>query len=143
MKEKGLKFDDEKLQMDLLSVKALFGVTKILNFGAKKYSSRNWENGIRYGRVEAALLRHLLSWWDGEDINPETEENHIYHVLCNAMFLAHYVSNPEKYAEFDDRPQEKEKNVKQKKKASKLSTTKKSTTNKSNIKTATAVEGDY
>ena len=102
--QKGTKYDGDKLRYDLLSTAAIRELVSILTFGSKKYGDRNWENGINYSRVMGALKRHLDAWWDNEDLDPESGKNHLYHVLCNAMFLAHYVSYPELYKEFDDRP---------------------------------------
>ena len=107
--DEGKKNDTEKARMDLISPPAMFALARILGFGSKRYGDRNWELGIKYGRVMAALQRHLLAWWGGEDLDPETGENHLHHVLCNAMFLSHFVSHPEKYGEFDDRPNNPEK----------------------------------
>ena len=104
MANEGMKFDSEKLRYDLLSPEAIEGLVKIITFGATKYGDRNWENGIKFSRVFGALQRHGWTWWDKKDLDEETKLNHLYHLLCNAMFLVHFISNPEKYKEFDDRP---------------------------------------
>ena len=103
--EEGRKDDGGKLMYELIPPSAMRGLAQILTYGANKYSPRNWEKGIAYSRVYGAALRHLQdAWWAGEDIDPETGYSHIYHALCNLTFLAHYISNPEDYKEFDDRP---------------------------------------
>lgn len=100
----GTKFDSGKLMYELISPQATRGLATILTYGAQKYAPRNWEKGITFSRVYGATLRHLQdAWWAGEDIDPETGYNHVYHALCNLMFLAHYISFPKRYAEFDDR----------------------------------------
>lgn len=38
----GIKYDGEKLRYDLLPVEALEQITKVLTYGAKKYSDNNW-----------------------------------------------------------------------------------------------------
>lgn len=100
----GTKHDQGKLPHHLVSKDAIEGLVQILQFGAQKYDSWNWSKGLTYSRVYDALIRHLTAWFSGEDLDPETGMNHCYHVMCNAMFLAHFVSNPKKYEEFDDRP---------------------------------------
>lgn len=103
----GTKFDSDKLMYELVSPQAIRGLVKILTHGAKKYAPRNWEKGIKFSRVYGALQRHIQdAWWAGEDLDPDTHLNHVYHALCNMMFLAHYISNYEKYKEYDDRPNE-------------------------------------
>ena len=107
MLTQGTKFDSGKLMFELISPQAMRGLATILTYGAKKYAARNWEQGLTFSRVYGATLRHLQdAWWAGEDIDPETGYNHVHHALCNLMFLAHYVSFPERYAKFDDRPGE-------------------------------------
>lgn len=104
MEKSGTKFDSEKPRMDLISPAAMLGLAKILEFGAARYGDRNWENGLDFSRAYSALLRHLFSWWGGEDLDPDTQQSHTLHILCNSMFLAHYTSNYKKYEGFDNRP---------------------------------------
>ena len=87
----GMKFDQDKVRMELLSVPAMMGTARVLTFGAKKYADRNWENGIEYSRVYGALLRHMTAWWDGEDLDPETGLSHLHHASCCIMFLQQFV----------------------------------------------------
>jgi hypothetical protein len=48
------------------------------------------------------LLRHLFKWWYlGEDIDPDSGEHHLDHVLANALFLRHGVDT---HLTGDDRP---------------------------------------
>ena len=56
----GIKHDGGKARMDLLPPELLFGVSEILGFGAAKYGDRNWERGMAWSRVFAALMRHLI-----------------------------------------------------------------------------------
>lgn len=97
----GRKDDGGKLRMDLLSPQAIQGIAKVLSYGARKYTSRNWEAGIKWGRVYAALLRHLFAWWGGEDIDKESGLHHLDHAGCCLHFLQAYRHNRKS---FDDRP---------------------------------------
>lgn len=89
----GLKYDKEKLRYDLIPTILLRAVAEVLTFGAEKYGDRNWEKGIEYNRVFGALLRHLYAWWDGEDADPETGLNPLWHAACNMAFLIHYIEH--------------------------------------------------
>lgn len=77
----------------------------VLEFGATKYSRNNWRKGQPYMRVVASLLRHVMAFARGEDIDPESGQPHMGHVMCNAAFLAHFVANHDdpRYAGLDDR----------------------------------------
>lgn len=74
-----------------------FDISKPLN----KTGSRNWEKGMDWSRVYSSLSRHLLSWWSGEDNDPETGLSHLSHIGCNIAFLIAYNSRG---VGKDDRP---------------------------------------
>ncbi len=100
----GYKLDEGKLRMDLLSPQALQGLAAILTKAAAKgkYPARNWEKGMLYERVYAGIMRHLLSWQGGEDIDPDSGQPHIDHAAAGIHFLSHYDKGD--YSKFDDRP---------------------------------------
>ena len=87
----GKKFDEGKLQWSLLPWSGLKGAVEVLMMGAKKYSRDNWKEvpdaKVRY---LDAMLRHVAAMQDGDGIDPESGLPHIDHVVCNAMFLAHF-----------------------------------------------------
>ena len=89
-KTEGVKFDSGKLRMELLPPDALEALARILTDGAEKYGARNWEKGMAWSRPYAALQRHLLAWWGGQDVDPESGHPHLWHVLTNAVFLTSY-----------------------------------------------------
>lgn len=85
-----IKYDANKPRMDLLPPEAILGLASILTYGADKYADRNWEQGMDWGRIYAAVLRHLLAYWSGEDLDPESGLPHIDHALCGIAFLSTY-----------------------------------------------------
>jgi len=87
---KGHKADADKLRMDLIPVEALDAMARRLTLGSQRYGARNWEKGIVYSRLYAALLRHLLAWWGGQDMDSDPaagDSSHLEGVLINAAFL--------------------------------------------------------
>ena len=90
---KPLKFDAEKVRLELLPPDFLVGVGKVLTFGAKKYAAGNWAigDGFEWSRLYGALLRHMLAWASGEDKDPESGLSHLYHAGCMLAFLAAHV----------------------------------------------------
>lgn len=98
----GVKKDDGKPRWELLPYDAVEGAVKILTFGAVKYSARNWENGIMFGRVFGAIMRHLWKWWQGENLDLETGMSHLDHALCELLFLIAYEKRG--MVQLDDRP---------------------------------------
>lgn len=82
------KDDAGKARLDLLDVEFLNGVGRVLTFGAQKYAAHNWRGGIATSRLYAAAMRHLLASLNGEDVDAESGEDHMYHAGCCLMFLA-------------------------------------------------------
>lgn len=103
MAEEGKKLDSGKDRWDLLPTDSVRLIVKVLNFGAVKYSDRNWEKGMKYGRLYGALQRHLTAWWEGEDSDPETGISHLAHVGCCVLFLLAYEIRG-LGSKWDDRP---------------------------------------
>lgn len=99
----GKKFDQGKCRMDLIPVSTLRGIGDVLGFGAetKGYGERNWEKGLAWNRTYAAAMRHLTSWWDGEDLDPESGLSHLSHAATNIAFLIEFVKT---HPELDTRP---------------------------------------
>lgn len=86
----GRKNDSAKPRLDLIPPEAIFALGEILSYGAEKYSARNWEKGMSWGRVFGAGMRHLWAWWGGEKADAETGRSHLWHALCCVAFLVAY-----------------------------------------------------
>lgn len=86
----GVKYDDNKPRHDLLPGDALDAIAQVLTYGANKYAARNWENGMAWGRMFAAMMRHAWAFWRGEEIDPESKLPHMAHAACCAMMLLTY-----------------------------------------------------
>lgn len=86
----GVKFDDNKRRDDLFPVDAFQSISEVLTFGAKKYADRNWEKGMKWGRLYRAALGHLMEWWKGNDLDPETNLPHLAHAATCVIFLLSY-----------------------------------------------------
>jgi len=109
----GWKDDGDKVRIELVPSEFVFATAAVLTFGAKKYSDRNWENGMSWGRVFGALMRHLWAWWAGRgpatvnflfgELDDETKLSHLWHAACCLSFLIAYEQRPA-MAPFDDRP---------------------------------------
>lgn len=83
----GVKYDDNKLPLDLIPPEVLLAAARVLQYGAEKYSRRNWEKGLNYSRMYAALQRHLIAWQMGKVFDIESGLPHLDCALVNLMFL--------------------------------------------------------
>lgn len=96
----GRKDDAGKERIELVPPELVFAVARILTFGAAKYTDRNWEKGMSWGRVFGALMRHMWAWWGGQgptttsflfgDTDAETGQSHLWHAACCIAFLIAY-----------------------------------------------------
>ena len=85
------KFDNQKPPMSILPWDALKEVSKVMAFGAEKYGRDNWREGMDWTRLSSAMLRHVTSWIEGEDVDDETGLSHLAHAGCCVLFLLSYV----------------------------------------------------
>lgn len=87
----GMKFDDDKVRLDLIDPEFIEGVGLVLTFGAKKYGPNNWQDvEDAVNRYYAATLRHLMAYRSGDVNDAESGISHLFHAACNLMFLAHF-----------------------------------------------------
>ena len=98
--EQGLKFDQGKAPMSLLSREALEQTALVLEFGRKKYAAHNWRKGFEWSRPLSAAMRHILAFQDGEDKDPESGLSHLAHAAACIMFLLEFEKT---HKELDDR----------------------------------------
>jgi len=104
MENEGLKFDDEKIMLELIPPELLYAVGTVLTYGARKYASENWRKGIKYKRIYGGIMRHITAWFNGENDDPESELSHLWHAAAGLMFLITYGMHGCSYDKFDDRP---------------------------------------
>lgn len=97
----GVKHDTGKAGWHLLPFDAVEQIVHVLDFGRGKYGARNWELGMAWSRCYAALFRHLVAWWCGEDRDPETGLSHLAHAGCCILFLLAFQA---RQVGEDDRP---------------------------------------
>lgn len=86
----GVKHDDGKAPLWWVPKESLEAVATIMEFGAKKYKAHNWRKGMKWTRLASAALRHLTSWCNGENTDPESGRSHLWHAACCIAFLIVY-----------------------------------------------------
>lgn len=104
----GRKDDGGKLRFDLIPPVPLMRLAEVYTIGARKYSDRNWEKGIGWGRIFAALMRHAWNWWAGQKRDPVDGQHHLASVAWCAFALMQY---EETHPELDDRKESNDKPV--------------------------------
>lgn len=70
--------------------------------GARKYGSYNYRvAGVRASVYYDAAMRHLTAWWEGQDIDPDSNISHITKAIASLVVLRDAMLN-DKWV--DDRP---------------------------------------
>lgn len=94
------KFDDNKPPVGLIPRSATLEEAYVLAFGAQKYGTHNWRQGMKWQRLINASMRHILAFNEGEDFDPESGLCHLAHARCCLSFLIEYMTT---HPELDDR----------------------------------------
>lgn len=85
------KHDYGKIQLDLISPEFIEDLGKVLTFGANKYSAESWKTvPDAENRYYAALLRHIMAYRKGEDMDEESGLSHLAHASACLMFITHF-----------------------------------------------------
>lgn len=85
-----MKYDSGKAPIHLVPTECIVSAAEVFGFGAKKYGENNWRKDIdntSYGRTYSSLQRHLMSWFAGEEQDPESNLLHLDHALTQLMIL--------------------------------------------------------
>lgn len=93
------RYNEGKPKFSLLDFDALEDTVRVLEFGAKKYSRDGWKIGHPPSEIIDSLIRHLQGMQRGEYLDPESGLPHHGHIGCNAIFLAHSLTQ---HPELDD-----------------------------------------
>lgn len=79
-------------RFDLLPWDALEEVARLYGRGADKYEDRNWEKGYGFHLSMAALMRHLVKFWQHrKDYDDETKCHHLASVVFHALTMLTFV----------------------------------------------------
>lgn len=88
MSEKAKKFDSGKIDLSYIEPAMVRAIAEAMEFGAKKYGRHNYrKGGFTNMRLVASLLRHLMSYLEGEDDDQESGLPHLSHAAANIQML--------------------------------------------------------
>jgi hypothetical protein len=78
----------KKAPMSTVSAPVMAEVAVGMMEGALKYGRHNYrEAGVRASVYYDATMRHLMSWWEGEDLDPISNLNHITKAITSLVVL--------------------------------------------------------
>lgn len=96
----GIKHDQGKPDLSMISYDLVEEVGYVRMFGAVKYSRDNWKKGFKVTRSCAAALRHIFLFLSGQTLDPESGRPHLAHAVC---CLEHAIYDMRHHPENDDR----------------------------------------
>ncbi len=78
-----------KAPLHLIPAPALAAMSMAFLEGREKYGQYNWRvTGVRASIYHAALLRHMLAWFDGEYVDPDSGLPHLWKAIaCLAILI--------------------------------------------------------
>jgi len=88
--EKSLRYNDGKPQWSLVDFKSLVPLVRVMEYGCIKYERDNWKKGLDLTQILESMSRHLFALMSGEIVDPESQQEHIGHIMANAMFYKYH-----------------------------------------------------
>lgn len=82
-----------KLRVELITPHMTIGLAEVLTYGSRKYDDNNWLKGIPLSVSYGAAQRHLVRFYGGEDIDPESGLHHLKHAMCNIAMMIHQIES--------------------------------------------------
>ena len=77
-----------KAPMSTVSAPVMAEIGVAMLEGACKYGRHNFRVvGVRVSVYYDATLRHLFSWWEGEDIDPDSGLSHVTKAIASLLVL--------------------------------------------------------
>jgi len=98
--QKSLRFNEGKVQTKEIDPDFILGIGKVLTKSREKYPAFNWTKDTPWSVPYESMMRHLLMFQQGENLDNESKESHLLHAATNLMFLYYYTKNNQ---EMDDR----------------------------------------
>lgn len=83
---------------------SLWELGRVYAFGEEKYDDYNFRKGYDWSLSYDALVRHLTSFWDGEDRDEESKLHHMAHAVWHGICLLFFSLTGRGT---DDRPNDK------------------------------------
>lgn len=78
------------VQLGLVDPVALEQLGRVAGMGAEKYEPWNYLKGYNWSLSYNAMLRHQMSFWSGETVDPESGIRHMAHAAWHALALVSF-----------------------------------------------------
>lgn len=90
--------------LSVVPASAILQMGEVMRLGAAKYGPFNWRDyPVTYSTYIDAAVRHLMQFWDGETVDPESGQSHLAHAMAGLGVLVDAIATGNAT---DDRPKE-------------------------------------
>lgn len=97
--QKSARHNEGKVQLREVDPDFILGIAEVLTKSRAKYDAFNWQKDTPFSVPYESLMRHLMAFQKGEEIDKESGCHHLLHVATNVMFLYYHRNN----TKMDDR----------------------------------------
>ena len=98
---RAMRFDADKLRLDLIPPEFLIELARVYSMGAMKYDDDNWRKGMPWRKCVRPVWSHLIKWLSGQTIDSETGCHHLAMVAWNCatlfMYQLHKLGTDDRY----------------------------------------------
>ncbi len=78
----------KKVPMSTISAPVMLEVGLAMLEGARKYGRHNYRTvGVRGSVYYDATMRHMMDWWEGEDLDPDSGLSHVTKAIASLTVL--------------------------------------------------------
>lgn len=95
------RYNEGKVQTREVDPAFILGIGEVLTKSRAKYDHFNWCKPTKLSTPYESMMRHIMAFQQGEELDKETQSHHLLHAATNLMFMYYHITNnPE---ESDDR----------------------------------------
>lgn len=87
------RFNEWKREWHLLDFESLEPMIKVLEYWKDKYSADNWKKWFPKEQLLNSLQRHVVEVYKGNELDEESKQHHMAHIMCNAMMYIYHTNN--------------------------------------------------
>ena len=95
-KQESKRYNSGKAQTNEIDPSFILGMAEVLTKSREKYDRANWTLPTNWSTPYDSMMRHIMAFQKGEELDAESGNSHLLHAAVNLMFLYyHSINSPE------------------------------------------------
>lgn len=82
-----------KVQLREIDPSFVLGLGQVLTASRERYDEGNWMKETKLSTPYESCMRHLMKFWNGDELDDDTKLDHLLHAATNIMFLYYHKSS--------------------------------------------------